>query len=268
MAGGKKQAKAPPSSEIYELRLYDVVPGRLAEEVARMHEVSIAGAPAEPGGKPKYKESLFDRHGVARPIGAWTSTAGSRQPMFIYMQRWDSLTQREKAFPSFWADPIWRHIRTRSDAGSDMVTSLDTWLVRPSPLMAALPGPAPKGPIGGVHEMRIQQLISGDDEPREAMRALAEVELPLVKQLGGHTIGIFNVLIGPNLPAIVIFYAWPDLATQQRAWARLDVEPRMIQQRDREQANFPRGVFGACEQFLLSPVPGWGLPAANFGAKP
>ena len=267
MAGGKKSA-GKPATEIYELRMYDVAPGRLDDEVARMRTVSIDGAPAEVGGKPKLKESLFDLHGVARPIGAWTTIGGKRQPMFIYVQRWDSLDQRDAAFPSFWADPRWRHIRKETDGGTGMVIAMDTFLMRPASPMFKLPPSSRKGPIGGVHELRLQQLVSGDDEPVEAMRALTEVEFPLVRQLGGEIVGVFQLLIGQNLPSLVIFYAWPDFATQQAAWARLDVEPRMLQQRQREQDNYPRGVFATMDQYVLAPVPGWGLPQPKFGAMP
>lgn len=259
----KAAAKRPAyDPTIYELRLYDVVPGRLLEEVGRMHEVAIADAP---GGK-KGGGSIFDRHGVPRPLGAWTTFAGPRQPMFLYIMRWDSLTQRDIAFPAFWADPQWAKRVKETDDGTELVESIDDWLCKPNAAWRAVPGAARPGRIGGVHELRLIQVLSG--ALPQASQALAECDLPLLRFLGGEVLGAFDVLIGSNIPTIALFLAWPDLATQQRAWARLDVEPRVLQRRDRERAQFNQPLFERVDQFLLNPIPGWGEPAANFGVTP
>lgn len=253
-----------PDPSIFELRMYDVVPGRLADEVGRLREVAIDGAPQLPDGPAQDGPSLFDLHGIPRPRGAWTSTVGPSQPRFLYLLRWENLTARDTAFPAFWADPRWQAIRSRTNAGSDIVEASDDWLVRPAAGIDLPPGPA--GRIGGLHEMRLLQLLNG--HRKEAAAALAETDLPLLRFLGAEVLGVLDVVIGPNMPTFALFLAWPDFAAQQHAWARLDMEPRILQRRDREMALFNRRLFGHVDSYLLDPVPGWGEPFAGFGAGP
>ncbi|MDR5653367.1 NIPSNAP family protein [Ruixingdingia sedimenti] len=248
---------------MYEVRFYSVAHGRLAAEIARVHDVAIAGAPAEPGGPPACAESLWDRYRIPRPLGAWTVAAGQGAPGFLSIIRWDSLTHRDSAYPRFWNDPYWLALRAKGADGSPLVDSIEDWILRPSAAWGPLVEPPSATPIGGVHEMRVQHVPAGTQA--EAAAALATVDLPLARRLGARVLGVFEMVFGPNSPCFVTFLAWPDFDTQQRAAARLDVEPRVIQQRDREMARHHRRVFGRMDQYILAPVPGWGLPTASFG---
>lgn len=247
---------------VFEYQFYQANDGRLDEEVERMREVAILGAPQVPNGPPVFKESLFDRYGIPRPLGAWTAISGPRQPLFGYIVRWNSLAERDAAFPPFWADPLWHAVRSRTDAGSPLVDRIDTWLMNPSSVWAAVRKDGPDTPVGGVHEMRIHHTRAGYAHYLSA--ALAEIELPQCQAFGAVVLGVFDVVIGPKMPAIISFIAWPDYEAQQRARARLDVEPRLLQRMADDEVDAGGPIVLSVEHTLLQPVD-YGVPAANFG---
>lgn len=240
---------------MFEYRFYDCTPGRLADEVARMREVAIA---PWPGGK---GESLFDRFGIPRPLGAWTSIAGRRQPVFGYLLKWDSLDQRDRAFPPFWVCPEWQEVRARTDDGHPMVDSIEDWL------LAANASWRRSDEIGdtrhdGLHEMRIHHVLAGYGP--EVTDYLATIEHRQIEILGGNILGVFDVAIGPDMPAIVSFVAWPDQATQQRAAERIDREPRVHERHRRWKDEHGLSLIRSVEQTLLQPLD-FGRPLSNFG---
>jgi len=249
---------------IFEYRFYQASHGRLAEEVDRMREVAIDGAPAEPNGPPVHKESLFDRYGIPRPLGAWTSLTGPHHPIFGYIVKWDSLAQRDAAFPPFWNDPFWHAVRNRTDAGSPLVERIDTWLMNSSPVWNMVRQEGDNTPIGGVHEMRIHYTRAG--YAHYFRETLAQIELPQCQALGGRVLGVFDVVIGPQMPAIISFLAWPDFAIQAQARARLDVEPRLLESLLRNEKSAGGAVLLRMESRLLQPVD-YGVPIANFGCS-
>lgn len=242
---------------MFEYRFYECTPGRLAQEVARMEEVAIAPWPGGNG------ESLFDRYGIPRPIGAWTSIAG-RQPIFGYLLKWDSLDARDRAFPPFWTCADWATVRARTDDGHPMVDSIEDWLLAPNAAWDRSTG-CDGTRHRGLHEMRIHHCLAGFGPQVTAY--LKEIEHRQAEVMGGRVIGVFDVLIGPDMPAIISFIAWPDFATQQRAAMRLDAEPRVHERRRQWQAEHGRTLIRHMEQTLLHPLE-FGRPQSNFGIAP
>ena len=120
-------------------------------------------------------------------------------------------------------------------------------------------------PTGAVVELRIQRVLNG--HAAEAARVMGESTLPLLQAMDAQVIGVFDLLLGAHRPRMATFLAWPDFATQQQAWARLDVEPRFWRQRDEERARLRRRLFGDEQTLLLAALPG-GEAEANFGVMP
>lgn len=233
--------------EHIEFRMYDVTPGRLHVEVERMRRVAID--PWEGGA------SLFARHGVPRPLVAWTSIAGDRHPLFGYLLRWSSLDERDRAFPSFWGCPEWAEIFRESNAGHPMVDRIDDWLLAPHAGWRG--GAASDVPLDVVHELRIHRIAGG--RAAAVGDYLTGIELPQMEVLGGAVLGLFDVTIGPEMPAMVSLVAWPDVATQEAAAARLDVEPRVLQCRAAWRERFGDTLIRKVERYLLRPVD-YGVP--------
>jgi len=240
---------------MFEYRFYEVSASRVEEEVDRMGAVCFD--PVRNG------RSLFDEYGIPRPLAEWTAVAGARLPLYGYLLEWESLKQRDATFPKFWTEPYWHAVRDRSDEGGPLVERIEDWLLAPSPAWNRT-RPTDETRIGGIHEMRIHHLLAGYAGPyTEYLKIL---ELPQLKILGGTVLGVFDVLIGPNMPAIISFIAWPDFETHQFAMRRLDLEPRLRVQREAWKREHGQALVREFEQTLLRPVPR-SLPRPNFGVS-
>lgn len=246
---------------MFEFRFYAVASGRMASELALVHDMAIAGAPAVPGGPPTHPETLWDRYGVPKPVGSWTTVAGAHSPGFLYIIRWQSLAQRDACFPRFWSDPFWRARRAELTDGMTLVDSIENWLLDPLPTWRGLREPA--GPaVGGLHELRVQDILNGHQA--EAAEALASVDLPVAAEHGARLLGLFEVVIGPGRPRFVTLLAWPDADAQFAAARTMEADPRLAAQRRREAGRHGRRLFGSLQQHLLDPV-AWNTPAPNLG---
>ncbi len=185
-------------------------------------------------------------------VGAWRITAGAPVPGVVLLHRWQHLNDREAAIT----------------AGTHPLTAL------PGRHEAAIYGASPAWqaarretalPPDALFELRIQRVLNG--HAAEAAKVMGESTLPLLQAMGAQVLGVFDLLLGAHRPRMATFFAWPDFATQQQAWARLDVEPRFWRRRDEDRTRLRRRLFGDDQTLLLSPLPG-GEPEANFGVMP
>lgn len=200
----------------------------------------VLGAAPDPGAVPR----------SAACVGAWRVTAGAPLPGMVMLHRWHRMNDREAAL----------------DAG--------THPALPGRHEVAIYGPSPAWqaarreqvlPTGAIYELRIQRVLNG--HAAEAARVMGESTLPLLQAMDAQVLGVFDLLLGAHRPRMATFLAWPDFATQQQAWARLDVEPRFWRRRDEERTRLRRRLFGDEQTLLLAPLPG-GEPEANFGVMP
>ncbi|MFC4670861.1 NIPSNAP family protein [Seohaeicola nanhaiensis] len=245
----------------YEFRFYAVAPGRLSDEMALVRNVAVDPAPDLPAGE---EGSLWDRYEVPRPVGSWITLTGRDCPGFLYIVPWESLDQRDACLPRFWTDPHWAKRRAELTGGHTLVNSIQTLIFSPLPQAVALRDKPSPLPLGGVHELRIYDLLTGDQP--EAQRVLAEVDLPAAQSLGARILGFFGMVLGSDRPRLAALLAWPDLDTQLRAAEALDSHPAVTAQRENEYARTGRYVFDRLDQYLLEPME-WNSPRPNLGAR-
>lgn len=244
----------------YELRFYAVAPGRLTDEMALVRNVSADPAPDldDPAG-----DSLWDRYAVPRPVGSWITLTGRNRPGFLYIVPWQTLGQRDACLPRFWADPLWAARRSELTGGQTLVSSIETMIFAPLPEWAALRSPAGNEPVGGVHELRLYDFVTG--EQPQGQRVLAGVDLPAAKARGAQILGFMGMVFGPNRPRLAALLAWPDLKTQMAAAEALDSDPAVTAQREMEWSAQGRPLFDRLDQYLLEPM-AWNAPRPNLGA--
>ncbi len=84
---------------IYEYRVYEAMPGRLQDVIARFRNHTV---------------KLFEKHGI-KNIGYWTSEVGEASDRLIYIVAFESVEQRQKAWASFRNDPEWQRVRAESE---------------------------------------------------------------------------------------------------------------------------------------------------------
>ena len=84
---------------IYELRVYQPVPGQMPKLLARFRDKLLP---------------IWERHGI-RPIGFWTTLVGESSNELTYMLPWESLADRETRWTAFQNDPAWHKVRDDSE---------------------------------------------------------------------------------------------------------------------------------------------------------
>ncbi|MBI2873389.1 MAG: NIPSNAP family protein [Chloroflexi bacterium] len=100
---------------IYELRIYEVVPGKLQAVNDRFANITL---------------NLFKKHGI-KVVGFWTEDIGTSNQL-VYMTAFESLADREKRWGAFQSDPEWIKQRAETERGGPLVARVTNRLLRPT----------------------------------------------------------------------------------------------------------------------------------------
>jgi NIPSNAP len=95
---------------IYELRIYNCIPGRLPALLKRFESTTL---------------EMWKRHGI-RQVGFWTTLIGESNQNLTYMLVWDSLADREKKWNAFQADQEWITKRADSERDGQIVANISS----------------------------------------------------------------------------------------------------------------------------------------------
>jgi NIPSNAP len=100
---------------IYELRIYETVPGRLGALNARFQNVTLR---------------MFERHGI-KPVGFWEDVIGISNRL-TYLLAWENMAHRERAWDAFASDPEWLAARAKSEEDGPIVARVISTFMRPT----------------------------------------------------------------------------------------------------------------------------------------
>jgi hypothetical protein len=100
---------------IHELRVYDVVPGRMPAMHARFANVT---------------SKMFAKHGI-RVVAYWENLIGQSNQL-IYLVEWESLAERETVWDRFGSDPEWLAARALSEADGPIVARVTNSILKPT----------------------------------------------------------------------------------------------------------------------------------------
>ena len=100
---------------IYELRIYEVVPGRLPDLNRRFETITT---------------KIWDRLGIKQG-GFSTADVGTSNEL-IYLLAWESLAEREQKWNTFQADPEWIEKRAQTEANGPIVARVRNSFLRPT----------------------------------------------------------------------------------------------------------------------------------------
>jgi hypothetical protein len=113
----------PPPLEItmiHELRVYHCVPGKLPDLHKRFSTITL---------------KIWEKHGI-RQAGFWTTLIGESNQSLHYLLAWDSLTDREKKWDAFQADPDWIKARAETEKDGPIVARVENHILIPTPYSA------------------------------------------------------------------------------------------------------------------------------------
>ena len=101
---------------LYELRTYDVVPGKLPAVNERFQRQVLP---------------LFAKHGIT-PIGFWTSVIGPSANQIRYLLAWDDLAAREQIWGGFASDPDWLAVRAETEKDGPLIERAENMILAPT----------------------------------------------------------------------------------------------------------------------------------------
>ena len=101
---------------IYELRIYECVPGRLPDLNKRFSTITLG---------------IWEKHGI-KQAGFWTTVVGESNQDLFYMLAWESLADREKKWNAFQADPEWQTKRAETEKDGAIVANVSSQFIAPT----------------------------------------------------------------------------------------------------------------------------------------
>jgi NIPSNAP len=100
---------------LYEMRTYEVVPGRMPAMHARFANHTMG---------------FFRKHGI-RVVGFWEAAIGTSNVLH-YLLSWDDLAHRERSWSAFQADPEWHRVRDESQRDGPIVARVRNEIWQPT----------------------------------------------------------------------------------------------------------------------------------------
>jgi hypothetical protein len=101
---------------IYEMRVYEAVPGRLPDISKRFETKTI---------------KIWEKHGI-RQAGFFTTITGENSQHLTYFLAWESLAEREKKWAAFAADPEWLAARAETEKNGPIVARVSNQFLQPT----------------------------------------------------------------------------------------------------------------------------------------
>ena len=101
---------------IYELRIYDCLPGRLPALLRRFSDHTLG---------------IWDRLGI-RQAGFFTTVLGENSSRLTYFLAWESLAERETKWSAFVNDPAWHKARDDSERDGQIVANISSQILAPT----------------------------------------------------------------------------------------------------------------------------------------
>lgn len=101
---------------IYELRIYNCLPGRLPKLLARFQNHTL---------------KIWDKHGI-RQAGFFTTAIGPSNNDLTYLLAWESMAEREAKWVAFQQDPDWNAARSESESDGPIVANIASSFLAPT----------------------------------------------------------------------------------------------------------------------------------------
>ena len=184
---------------IYELRLYETVPGKL---------------PALNDRFAKHTVGFFKKYGV-RMLGFWTDDIGSTN-LLSYIVSFESSSEREATWKAFRADPDWLAVRAETEKDGPLLARVRNTIMRLTPY-------SPEPVINSnVQELRIYQSMPGKLDALNAR--FANHTIPLFEKHGIKNIGYWTDDVGTS-EQLIYMLGYPSLGDREKSWASFQADP-------------------------------------------
>lgn len=111
-----RNKKGDHETLLYELRIYDVVPGRLGALHQRFANTTCR---------------IFERLGI-KQLGFWEDVVGTSNRL-TYILVWEDMAHRDRVWTQFQSDPEWIAARAKSEEDGPIVAKVTSTLMKATP---------------------------------------------------------------------------------------------------------------------------------------
>jgi hypothetical protein len=101
---------------LYELRVYEAMPGRLPDLNKRFETVTL---------------KIWEKHGI-RQVGFWTTVVGESNQQLLYLLEWKDLAERERVWNGFQSDPEWLKARAETEKNGPIIARVSNQILAPT----------------------------------------------------------------------------------------------------------------------------------------
>ena len=184
---------------IYELRLYETVPGKLSALDDRFA---------------KHTVGFFKKYGV-RMLGFWTDEIG-RTNLLSYIVTFESSAEREAIWTAFRGDPDWLKVRAETEKDGPLLARVRNTIMKLTPY-------SPEPVINSnVQELRVYQSMPGKLDALNAR--FANHTIPLFEKHGIENIGYWTDDVGTS-EQLIYMLGYPSLGDREKSWASFQADP-------------------------------------------
>ncbi|MGE3536496.1 MAG: NIPSNAP family protein [Candidatus Tectimicrobiota bacterium] len=191
---------------LYELRIYNTVPGRLPALNDRFANHTLG---------------FFKKHGIG-VLGFWTDDIGASNKL-TYILSFASLADREQKWNAFQADEGWHQVRAQTESSGPIVAQVLNSFMRLTPYSPQQPSIR-----STIQELRIYDAMPG--------------KLPaLHDRFAKHTMGLFSKHGIDNIAywvdeagtsnRLTYLLGYPDLGAREKSWNAFQADPAWQQAR-------------------------------------
>ena len=200
---------------LYELRKYEVMPGKLPALVDRFGSFTVE----------KWKQ-----HGL-RLIGFWTPEIGPINNQVIYIWGWESFEERQRVLPAWQSDPERARVWAETERNGVLVRRVNNLLMEATSFSQLDHGVAYGPPADGrapyLFELREYEVMPG--KLNAVVKRFGEFTIKTFEQHGFRQVGYWTPVMGGHNHQLIYILAWENPDHRDRAWKAWRADPERQQ---------------------------------------
>jgi hypothetical protein len=187
---------------LYELRTYDVMPGRQPALLNRFGSFAV----------PKWPE-----YGI-RLVGFWVPDMGVTNNQVTYMWAWQSFEERMEKLGTWQRSAERAEVWAESEKDGPLVKRISNTLLRPTPFSPMESSDFALPPIEGrkpyFFELRQYEAVPG--RRRDLVRRFSDHTVQYFAKHGYRQVAYWSPLIGPSNQLLIYMLAWESYEERAR----------------------------------------------------
>ncbi len=198
---------------LYEMRVYDAMPGKLPALNDRFADHTIG---------------FFKDHGIGI-LGFWTAEIGTSNQL-TYILNFDNMGDREKKFAAFGADKRWQEVRAETESEGPFVSSITNTFMRLTPYSME------PDVSSNVQELRVYHAMPG--KLPALHDRFADHTINLFKKHGMKNVGYWTEDVGTS-NKLVYMLGYSGLGDREKGWAAFGADPDWLKARAASEVDGP-----------------------------